>query len=100
MTSMLKNNVAFYIGIPFCKKACNYCHYRPNIRFGTETIPDVYFTTLLIQIQSFLQKYNIRNSTLLSCYFGGGTPSLLSTQQISSIFSLFKDNGIFFKKHR
>ena len=98
MTLLLNKDLEFYIGVPFCQKACRYCHYRPNIHFGMSSIPDTYIHTLLDQIQTFLQENNISNRTLLSCYFGGGTPSLLSLEQISSIMTIFERYGVSFQE--
>lgn len=71
---------ALYIHIPFCKKACHYCSF--------------YFTLSAVQKVSFIQvlckeietrSYELKDQTINSIYFGGGTPSLLSYQDIDSI---------------
>ncbi len=73
-----------YLHIPFCKQACFYC--------------DFHFSTSLNQKDAFLQalstEIKLRNSYLdkhdkiETIYFGGGTPSLLSEQELMSIFDL------------
>lgn len=70
-----------YIHIPFCKQACSYC--------------DFYFVTRQQHKQDFVDelireihsKENTRFSEepIQTIYFGGGTPSLLSTSQVGSI---------------
>ncbi|HVA98612.1 MAG TPA: radical SAM family heme chaperone HemW [Bacteroidia bacterium] len=70
-----------YIHIPFCKQACNYC--------------DFHFSTSLNQKNNFLnalkneirlQKNYLENEKIATVYFGGGTPSLLSVDELSFIF--------------
>ena len=50
-----EQDFSIYVGFPFCKKACAYCHYKPNIHFGVSEIPGNYLDTLLKQIRCFLQ---------------------------------------------
>ena len=70
-----------YIHIPFCKQACNYCNF--------------YFSTSLEHknelIEALLQEIEHRKDYLESkqidtIYFGGGTPSLLSGDELEKIF--------------
>jgi len=70
-----------YIHIPFCKQRCTYCD------FYTEVAPQ-YIASL---IDSIVKELNIRkeylkNSTINTIYFGGGTPSILSKEQFSILF--------------
>lgn len=98
MLPVPQKEISFYIGIPFCKKPCKFCHYRPNIRFGVKTIPEAYINTLLKQIQDSIVNFKLENKKLLSCYFGGGTPSLLSKHQLSCIINLFSKYNITFEE--
>jgi len=75
-----------YIHIPFCKKACHYC----NFHFSTQTkYINEYTSSLLIEIE--LQKKYL-NGKIETLYFGGGTPSLLSTEAIQTIYHKIKDS--------
>ena len=70
-----------YIHIPFCKKACHYC----NFHFSTQIKQiDSFVDALLIEIE--LRKEYV-NDPIQTIYFGGGTPSLLSEDQIKLIVS-------------
>ena len=64
--------------IPFCKQACTYCnfHFSTSLRFKDEIIQ-----AILNEI--VLEKYYLEGETVRSIYFGGGTPSLLSADEIS-----------------
>ena len=68
-----------YIHIPFCKKACHYC----NFHFSTQVkYMEPFKKALLKEIE--LQK-NYLQEPIETIYLGGGTPSLLSLQDIENI---------------
>lgn len=68
-----------YIHIPFCKKACHYC----NFHFSTSTaLQNDFVEALLKEIK--LQKDYLQEE-VKTVYFGGGTPSILSTEDIRRI---------------
>lgn len=82
-----------YIHIPFCKKACHYC----NFHFSTTaTYQDEMISALTHEIELQNNFWGIEKIDTI--YFGGGTPSILKTQQIalllekiSKTFSLKKN---------
>ncbi|MFJ1425894.1 radical SAM family heme chaperone HemW [Capnocytophaga canimorsus] len=71
---------SLYIHIPFCKQACHYC--------------DFYFSTTLKRksemVDSICKELFIRqeeaNNPLKAIYLGGGTPSILSIDELKQIF--------------
>ena len=79
-----KNAVSLYFHIPFCQKRCHYCHFY--------TVPNrEAFVSLWLEAikkEWLYWKDKIKDKTLISIYFGGGTPSLLSDHNIHSILSL------------
>ena len=70
-----------YLHIPFCKQACNYCDFH----FSTSMKMKVDFVQAIIQ-EIELRKDVFANEFISSVYFGGGTPSLLSKQDLDKIF--------------
>lgn len=82
-----KNNAALYLNFPFCTNPCSYCHYVKNISFGYNIIPDTYFGKLCSQLDELCSK--LENIRFKSIYFGGGTPSLLSDNQLKTIENIF-----------
>lgn len=70
-----------YIHIPFCRKACIYC----NFHFTTQLHSMSAFTEALTT-EIHLRKEEF-NPTYSSLYFGGGTPSTLSTEHINQIIT-------------
>jgi oxygen-independent coproporphyrinogen III oxidase len=69
-----------YIHIPFCKQACTYC----NFHFSTNLDLQNDFTVALLK-EIVLREAYIQGEIVETIYFGGGTPSLLSSQAISQI---------------
>lgn len=76
-----------YIHIPFCVKKCNYCDFL-SFKADEETRAQ-YVESLANQIkeESFAAKARDEDVTISSIYMGGGTPSVLSADEISYIMS-------------
>lgn len=68
-----------YIHIPFCKQKCSYCnfHFSTSLTFKDEMLG-------AIKKEILLRKDELQNKNLQSLYFGGGTPSILSPDEIKS----------------
>lgn len=88
----IKNEYLLYINIPFCVTQCSYCHYVDNLKFGNIKIDNFYFSKLLQQLNALLSSLSKQKS--VTVYFGGGTPSLLSIEQLLQIKSFFTDNNV------
>ncbi|MEJ5102469.1 radical SAM family heme chaperone HemW [Chryseobacterium sp. MYb328] len=69
-----------YIHIPFCKQKCSYCnfHFSTSLNFKDEML-------LAMKTEIQLRKDELQNQSLKSLYFGGGTPSILSVDEINSL---------------
>ena len=78
---------SLYIHIPFCKQACHYCdfHFSTSIRKKGELV-----NMLCEEIR--LRKNELPGKQLDTIYFGGGTPSLLSSEELKLIFDVVKAN--------
>jgi oxygen-independent coproporphyrinogen-3 oxidase len=66
-----------YIHIPFCKQACHYCdfHFSTNLKKKEEMV-----LALAKEIQ--LRKNEFQDAMVETIYFGGGTPSILSIEDL------------------
>ncbi|MCU0376069.1 MAG: radical SAM family heme chaperone HemW [Chitinophagaceae bacterium] len=81
--------IGIYIHIPFCRKACHYC----NFHFSTsQQHKGSYLKALKLEIEAAEAhhpwvKTNRQVSTI---YLGGGTPSLLSPAELTTLFNTLK----------
>jgi oxygen-independent coproporphyrinogen-3 oxidase len=75
-----------YLHIPFCKQACHYCdfHFSTSLAYK-----DKLLLALVEEIR--LQKDFLGGETLETIYFGGGTPSLLSDEELSLLINTITD---------
>lgn len=71
-----------YIHIPFCRRACHYCnfHFSTSLHLQNELV-----AALLKEIH--LQQDYLGGEKVHTIYLGGGTPSLLTADQLQSIFT-------------
>jgi oxygen-independent coproporphyrinogen-3 oxidase len=72
-----------YIHIPFCRQACHYCnfHFSTSLRYKNE-----FLAALLKEIELFSEAEGSKEKEPIeTIYFGGGTPSLLLTEEIQII---------------
>src|SRR5947207_14420658 len=76
-----------YIHIPYCKQACHYCDFHFSVKQETK---DAFINSLLKEIS--LQKNYLEGETIETIYFGGGTPSLLSENELKKILETLHQN--------
>ncbi|HEU63943.1 MAG: Oxygen-independent coproporphyrinogen-III oxidase-like protein YqeR [Candidatus Anoxychlamydiales bacterium] len=77
-------NLSLYFHVPFCSSICPYCHfykifYKPEM--GIKYLQAV--KNHIDRVKSIL-----KNSNIVSIYFGGGTPSLLEVEIVEKILKL------------
>ena len=72
-----------YIHIPFCLNICSYCDFCKM--FYHEKYIEPYFEALTKEIDEFYQGENIK-----TIYVGGGTPSILNSNELQKLFSIIK----------
>lgn len=71
-----------YIHIPFCKQACHYCdfHFSTSMKKKEEMV-------LAIAKEIQMRKSEFDNQEVETIYFGGGTPSVLSSEEINFLIT-------------
>jgi len=77
-----------YVHIPFCKKKCNYCDFYSIER--TEHIAS--FVDTLCNEISIRGNQSNELPSATSVFFGGGTPSLLSPEQLGRIITTIRQH--------
>jgi oxygen-independent coproporphyrinogen-3 oxidase len=76
-----------YLHIPFCKQACNYCNFHFSV--NKNNMPQM---VQAIANEIHIQQAFLSNSTIHTIYFGGGTPSLLSLEQINLLLNTIQQH--------
>ena len=79
--------LALYVHIPWCVQKCPYCDFNSHQADGQ--IPErAYVDALIADLQSALPL--IWGRPVVSVFFGGGTPSLLSPAAIDELLAAFR----------
>jgi putative oxygen-independent coproporphyrinogen III oxidase len=91
MSFVFDDPTAAYIHIPFCRRRCFYCDFpisvvgdRPPSGDSFGTIAE-YVEVLCREIAVFSARNELKDLPLATIFFGGGTPSLLSVEQLAQI---------------
>ena len=76
-----------YIHIPFCKQACHYCdfHFSTSMKKKEEMV-----LALAKEIQ--MRKSESEDEIVETIYFGGGTPSVLTSEEINFLIDAVYQN--------
>ena len=87
----LEQEISIYIGIPFCPTICAYCTfaayaYEPNKKWVAPFLAALHKEIWLIG--RFLITHKIKVSTI---YIGGGTPTVLSAEELRSLLIALVD---------
>ena len=79
---------AIYFHVPFCKQACHYCnfHFSTSLKHKNLVL-DAMLSELKLRKEELVETEKIN-----SIYFGGGTPSLLSSAEVSVLIHEVKRN--------
>ena len=75
------NTLGIYIHVPFCGKKCSYCDFY-SVCY-TQQQAELYVGAVLRNIRHYADT----SRTVDTVYFGGGTPSLLTCEQLAEIMS-------------
>jgi len=81
------NKPGIYIHIPFCRHKCSYCDFYLITNLN---IVERFLDNLINEI--ILSANNYRNDFFDSIFIGGGTPSILTGEQVSRILVALKNN--------
>ncbi|MHC1708736.1 MAG: radical SAM family heme chaperone HemW [Bacteroidales bacterium] len=69
-----------YIHIPFCRQKCHYCNFYS---VASLKLRQGFISSLIREIE--LQKEYLGKESINTVYFGGGTPSMLSPEEINEV---------------
>jgi oxygen-independent coproporphyrinogen-3 oxidase len=76
--------LGLYLHIPFCRKRCHFCYFRI---YTDKTASDIagYLDVLVREWELYTQLPAVAGRPLRFVYFGGGTPSFLSSRQLDGL---------------
>jgi oxygen-independent coproporphyrinogen-3 oxidase len=75
-----------YVHIPFCKQICHYCDFY---KIASSKNIESYLSALFKEIEL---KHTFSHEKIQTIYFGGGTPSVLSNNQLDRIINQLSKN--------
>jgi oxygen-independent coproporphyrinogen III oxidase len=73
--------LGLYIHIPFCRKRCHFCYFKVYTDKDSAAVRS-YLDAILDELRLYAKKPFVGNRTPRFVYFGGGTPSYLSADQL------------------
>lgn len=92
--SIDEKSFSLYVSIPFCPTRCSYCSFVSH-SIGTESakklVPE-YVEKLCREIEFTGEKAKENNLTLTSVYWGGGTPTTLTAEQLDIVLTAIENN--------
>src|SRR5262245_22161918 len=78
--------LGLYLHIPFCRKRCHFCYFRVYTQKSAQEVAD-YIDLLVHEWEAWARLPALAGRPLNFVYFGGGTPSFLSTRQLEDLVS-------------
>jgi oxygen-independent coproporphyrinogen-3 oxidase len=81
--------LGLYLHIPFCRKRCHFCYFRVYTDKNAQEVQE-YLDVLAREWELYASQPAIAGRPLNFVYFGGGTPSFLSTTQLGGLVDRLK----------
>ncbi|SDB66389.1 oxygen-independent coproporphyrinogen-3 oxidase [Pseudomonas sp. NFACC23-1] len=82
---------ALYLHIPFCDTICSFCPFTRG-RVSDPNVIELYVQALINEIETKSQYLRLSDVPINAVFFGGGTPSMLSADQIMRIGTVLHRN--------
>ena len=80
------DNAVIYIHVPFCTKICTFCNMRRSLQAPTKEYADL----IVEEIKEYSKLEYVKNTTFDAVYFGGGTPTTLTSADLTKILRTLK----------
>lgn len=84
--SLPKNSFSLYVSVPFCPSRCSYCSFVSHSIDKAGSRIDEYVGRLVRELGETADIAKELNMRLDTIYFGGGTPTILSEEQLKRLF--------------
>ncbi len=80
-----QNTADLYVGVPFCVSRCSYCSFTSGELQALNKYVDPYVESLCKDVRATLDFAKNHSITIRNVYFGGGTPTSLTTTQLQKV---------------
>ncbi len=84
-------SAAIYVHVPFCRSKCPYCSFVSFVVDREEQVAG-YGKALIAQARGMAENSWVRSRYFTSLFFGGGTPTRLSVDQLATLCDIFLDD--------
>ena len=82
-----------YVHTPYCIQRCAYCYFKTTtLKDNRLQEIDRYVSSVCKEIELVSKYYDLKNRPIETVYFGGGTPTLLTEDNIDKLFSTLRAN--------
>src|SRR5262249_23609679 len=81
--------LGIYLHIPFCRKRCHFCYFKVYTDKNATEV-DGYIDSLIEELTLYSRKPVIAGRKPSFIYFGGGTPSYISSTQLTRLVEAMK----------
>jgi oxygen-independent coproporphyrinogen-3 oxidase len=76
--------LGIYVHIPFCRKRCHFCYFKVYTDKDSDEI-NTYLEAVVQELRLYSERPFVNGRTPRFIYFGGGTPSYISSRQLASL---------------
>ena len=83
--------LGLYLHIPFCRKRCKFCYFKVFTDKSSQEI-ETYLAALCREIQILSTLPVMQQRPFRFVYFGGGTPSMLSSRQLTHLVDRLREH--------
>ena len=86
------NDISLYVGIPFCPTRCSYCSFVSRTVGRQTELMEPYLEALTKEIRCTGRLLADAGKQVRTVYIGGGTPTTLSAEQMTSLLDTLRDS--------
>ena len=83
----MDNKIGLYLHIPFCMSKCAYCDFYSN---AGESDYERFVNAMALHMEDYAP--SLRGREIDSVYIGGGTPTVLPTEQLTTLLDCVYEN--------
>ena len=77
--------LGLYLHVPFCRKRCKFCYFKVYTDKNSREV-ESYMEAMAREVELWAERGFVGGRSLKYVYFGGGTPSYLSVEQLQYLF--------------